>query len=375
MLIALNHFLASAWWAVGSVGKNSGDSNWIDTMNFGEHETAYQYTTSLHWSICMFTPGSMAVQPQNLLERVFAILILVCGLVVFTFFISSMTASIGQLRAAKGDKGKDMWTLRRFLRQNTIHKELAYRILRYVENAMAQQKKMKVATTKVPALDLLTDQLRREVEFEANYSCLCNHPLFARITNLSKVTMFRLVGTALSQRPLARTDILFSGGGRATEMQLVVSGELRYVMTHDHDGGSEMHVVKDDWLCEAALWTAWTHYGSCRAAATSVLVCIKAQCFLDAIRMDFQSSAMVCRYARQYLDNLATIGKGYLSDVSKAQVQRRSAAYMLTDMLSGSDDQSAWIRKTVAGGRGSTDSTKVVPVDEKGQLTTPTPIS
>ena len=58
-----------------------------------------------------------------------------------------------------------------------------------------------------------------------------------------------------------------------------------YCPVWPHTSGSEMHVVKDDWLCEAALWTAWTHYGSCRAAATSVLVCIKAQCFLDAIRI------------------------------------------------------------------------------------------
>jgi len=278
----------------------------------------------------MFTPGSMNVQPQNVGERGFAILILIFGLVVFTAFISSMTAAIGQLKLARGDKGKDLWMLRRFLRQHAIHRDLSFRVLRYVDNAFAQARGKKIPLSKVPVLALLTDQLRREVEYQAKFVCLNCHPLFEHIAVISKVTMFRLVGNALSTRPLARTDILFSSGGAAQFMHLVVSGELRYVKSSDISiDGTETPEVKDDWLCEPVLWTSWSHMGQARAVATSELVSIQAPPFIDVIRMDQQIQTIIARYARKYVMHLGTIGRGRLSDVTPYHATRSHATSLL----------------------------------------------
>jgi len=335
MLLMLNHFLSAMWWTVGNVGKSANGPNWVDSVGFGEDDgISYAYLTSLHWSICMFTPGSMNVQPTNVGERAFAILILIFGLVVFTAFISSMTAAIQQLKLARGNVAKDLWTLRRFLRQHGIRKELSFRILRYVDSVVLQQRNRKVSVDKVPALAFLTDQLRKEVEFEANYSCLCAHPLFENIATISKVAMFRLVGTSLSQRPLARTDILFSGGGHASLMHLLVSGELVYVKNNEMSLMSiqcaEQEIVHQDaWLCEPVLWTNWTHCGLARATASSHLVSIHSQAFLVAMNMDCQTAQLVCRYAQNFVAHLNSLGRGLLSDVSESRSTRSLAFELL----------------------------------------------
>eukprot|EP00438_Fugacium_kawagutii_P026712 Skav219970 [mRNA] locus=scaffold2879:389420:443892:+ [translate_table: standard] len=58
----------------------------------------YRYATALHWSLTQFTPATVDVHPQNLVERTFAILVLIFGLVLFSSFVSSITASMTQLR-------------------------------------------------------------------------------------------------------------------------------------------------------------------------------------------------------------------------------------------------------------------------------------
>jgi hypothetical protein len=340
MLLALNHFLAALWWSIGSAGQSGDGPNWIDSSGLNDVDLAYRYLTSLHWSICMFTPGSMSVQPVNTAERLFAILILVCGMVVFTSFISSMSASINALKTMNGDKGKDLWMLRRFLRQHNLGQEHSFRILRYVDNAFARLKSQKISSDKVQALKFLTDQLRHEIDYVIHFSCLVEHPLLASIADTAKVTMFHLVGAALSRRPLARNDLLFSAGGSATHMHLVMSGELRYLKTVEFGSNEGQDVMKDDWLCEAVLWTPWSHVGVARAVVPTELVSVKSYGFLEVVCNDAQTMNIVCRYAERYVRELSRTGRGLLSDVSTSKETRDHARKLLDEDYEDKDPDS-----------------------------------
>lgn len=83
MLLLVNHFIAAAWY---SIGRSVSSPNWIDEHELTSSDPGYAYLTSLHWSLTQFTPGSMHVQPVNSLERVFALTVLVSGLVLFCRF-------------------------------------------------------------------------------------------------------------------------------------------------------------------------------------------------------------------------------------------------------------------------------------------------
>merc|ERR1719436_424296 len=85
-----------------------------------ETSTWCQYFTSLHWSITQFTPASMDVYATNVPERLFSIVILFWALVALSSIIGSVSASMTALRNMSADENKQMWMLRRYLRQERI---------------------------------------------------------------------------------------------------------------------------------------------------------------------------------------------------------------------------------------------------------------
>merc|ERR1719311_1785666 len=118
----------------------------------------------------------MDVQPQNLGERAFALLVLTMGLILASWFISSMTASMTQLRNMQSDGVKQFWLLRRYLRQQGVPQELQLRVIKYVEYVVKSQRQL-VPRKRVEVLSYLSEQLTAELQCEVDFRPLLRHPL------------------------------------------------------------------------------------------------------------------------------------------------------------------------------------------------------
>lgn len=263
----------------------------------------------------------MHVQPQNSFERAFAITILVFGLVIFSSFVSSITASMTQLRNMSEDKSKQFWLLRRYLRQRNINKSLSFRILRYLEYACREQKDM-VPESKVYILGYLSMQLRHELQYEVSFSSMMTHPLFERARIHSQVTMNQLASVALKQTSLALAETLFTIGIDATHMFIVSTGTLNYLQSSDvhllgveESGEDNSKVTKDDFICEASLWVKWVHLGFLRAASDVRLVAIDVTEFTNVVARDPVALSLACAYADQYVAWLNGRPCGKLTDI------------------------------------------------------------
>merc|ERR1712242_494809 len=90
-VIFLSHFIACLWYSISDTGNIQGDRSWIVEFHVQERSLFFQYLTSLHWALSQFTPGSMKVEPQSARERLFAVLILVVGIIIFASIVSSIT--------------------------------------------------------------------------------------------------------------------------------------------------------------------------------------------------------------------------------------------------------------------------------------------
>merc|ERR1719188_1599473 len=112
LLIVVNHFLCTGWYAIGVSYKESGHPNWIDEYNVWDRSFGYRYTTALHWSLTQFTPASINMQPTNEGERVYGIFLLVGGLMVFSSFTGSITSAITQLRDMHSSRSRQFWLLK-----------------------------------------------------------------------------------------------------------------------------------------------------------------------------------------------------------------------------------------------------------------------
>merc|ERR1711937_458163 len=91
---------------------------WLQQVD--NRDFIYLYTTSFHWSLTQFTPASIAVQPQNPTERVFAILVLLGTLLTFSSFVSGITGAMMYLRSLSSVKSKKFWMLRRYLSETQV---------------------------------------------------------------------------------------------------------------------------------------------------------------------------------------------------------------------------------------------------------------
>merc|ERR1712232_152537 len=63
-ILALNHYLACGWFAIGN-----SPTGWVTRGGDDDKEFEVQYLISLHWSMAQFTPGASPVRPYSLGER------------------------------------------------------------------------------------------------------------------------------------------------------------------------------------------------------------------------------------------------------------------------------------------------------------------
>eukprot|EP00434_Breviolum_minutum_P000591 symbB.v1.2.000514.t2/scaffold31.1/size418471/10 len=331
LLLLVNHFVASLWYLMGGVA-NPGQLNWRDVygMQPQQQSIEYRYATALHWSLTQFTPATVDVHPQNLVERTFAILVLIFGLVLFSSFVSSITASMTQLRNMQEDKSKQFWLLRRYLLQKKVPQELNFKVLRYTEYATSRSGEA-IPEHRITILNVLTKQLQSELRFVTHFGCVKQHG-FLRLVCVMNESILHLMssGKALVLKALASQDPLFEVVDPPFCMYFVEQGQIQY--TQGQSGAlasgtfapnafesegflptdpdvlmpatpteAGTAIGKGGNLCEIALWAHWKHVGSARAVYESNIVQVIAKGFADCIRRDPAVDSMAAMYARMFV--------------------------------------------------------------------------
>lgn len=312
-LIAINHFVACAWFAT-TVVFDAGPK-WVDVHKIDGENWEYKYATSFHWAITQFTPASMHVQPQNMLERVFAITVVIFGLVGFSYLVGSITGSLSELRRLKEESAKQFWSLRRFLKKSQVPLGLRIRIEKYLEHAWTVQTSS-ATSGNLPILKLLTEQLRNELNCGMSMPHLEVHPLFNFLRADSDIALQRVATKALTRRLFARNEMYFQPGEIAESMSFVVAGRLQYTRTF---GGGQEDKTEwvdkgEDWITEPALWIPeWVALGEVVAFTVCELLEVSSEGFAEAIKKTPQVYDNVCTYAANFV---AWINKKQQADLS-----------------------------------------------------------
>merc|ERR1719183_2227316 len=104
-----------------------------DAFEIFDESFKYHYFTALHWALAQVSPGNINIMPMNWQERVMNIFVLCLTLIVFSSFISSMTLAVTRLRNISSTDEKRFAILRRYFRNNKTPKELAFRIISFLE--------------------------------------------------------------------------------------------------------------------------------------------------------------------------------------------------------------------------------------------------
>lgn len=329
LLLTINHLVACAWFGIGSA--DSFGNTWVRT-GFENYDWTYQYLTASHWAITQFTPSSMSVQPQNAVERAYAIVIVVFALIVFSYIVGSITGSLAQLRNMHQHKNNEFWKFRRFMKMKSVPKALATRIGKYLEHAWENQRD-NFTEKDVKVFKFLSEQLHSELLWEISMPVLKIHPLFVTLLGTCSVTMHRLAHKALKRSRLVEDDSLFLCGEKATHVYFIVTGTMHYRHVDATCGLREQLVSGDEnWIAEPILWAkSWNHLGRLKAVTEVNVILVNPSNFSEVITASPTVHNVARRYAKHFCAWLCASAIENLTDILSAADMRSRVGLFLQE--------------------------------------------
>lgn len=84
------HVIACLWGVSGTFNLDS-NVNWIIAADIQDKDIVYQYITSLYWAAqTIMTVGYGDILPQSGYEKMFTVLVLVIGVAMFSYTLSTL---------------------------------------------------------------------------------------------------------------------------------------------------------------------------------------------------------------------------------------------------------------------------------------------
>ncbi|CAL1154839.1 unnamed protein product [Cladocopium goreaui] len=308
-ILLLSHFIGCGWYAIG-MEDFSPEESWISVDNLLDRSLEYRYLTALHWSITQFTPGSMNVQPVNSVERLYSVVVLVLGMVVFSSTVSSITAATNNLKDINAVYKHQIWTLRRYFREQKISAQLTHRVLRYTES-MIKPKYQKVNVDQVKILAMLPQMLTKEVNLEIYQKHLVVHPLFDALSDINITMMQKLCSCALKDAVLEKGEMMFSPGQVCNSMSFVCQGTLDYWMWQE---SHPEKLERRTFFCEAVLWTPWIHQGRMYARTESTIIALDAHEFHEVAQSFSAHMELLRSYAEEFVRAMNELAGNFTED-------------------------------------------------------------
>ncbi|CAJ1357336.1 unnamed protein product, partial [Effrenium voratum] len=263
LLVIVCHFLACFWWAVGTNG--TGDT-WVKAGSFDALSTDASYVVCLFWAMSLFSGGSHNIIPGTSEERMYGVAASLMSFMFLLIMLGTLTSGLTQRHIIDGSGQRQMATLKTYLRQNAIPKNLTKRLCRSAKHAISG--------------DLTADSVQL-------------------------LSALGLGEGAMSFLLLANGDTVFDTDEEPNEpkLYLVVSGSLEYT-----DSYGEVEVVDRTWLAEAVLWTRWKHRGTLVAASDVKMAMLDANTFQDICKQAIAKKNPAClpviAYALEFVREL-----------------------------------------------------------------------
>eukprot|EP00930_Biecheleria_cincta_P075868 TRINITY_DN6306_c0_g1_i1.p1 TRINITY_DN6306_c0_g1~~TRINITY_DN6306_c0_g1_i1.p1 ORF type:complete len:757 (+),score=97.44 TRINITY_DN6306_c0_g1_i1:75-2273(+) len=298
--LAWIHPTACGFYAVGRSDK----SGWVNYYNVNDGDLWSRYITSCHWSLSQLTGDSGHV-PQTDMERTYATIALILAFLVSTLIVSNLTTIMTQSQLTVAEKSRQLITLKMFLSDNNVARQLATRIVEYATNGIEEQRRSPPEGI-VDLLQELSTPLLTELHYDIYAAVLRTHPFFLGYDRANQRAMRAVCHSAVMKCKTAPGDVLFSSGECQAnpQMYMLLKGELHYQL---HD--TERYLETGDCVNEATLWTHWPlQLGTLRAAAEAQVLCIQSLPFGHACKQYQTEHFYPAKYAQQFVTELNGAG-------------------------------------------------------------------
>lgn len=298
-IVLVNHCLACMWYGLGLVGESAlGLDTWIQTNELPMRSVLYKYLTALHWSITQFTPASMEVVPANSLERVFTVCVIFFAMVLFSSFISSITAAMQRLRSLESAKLERQSKLRQYIKQNRLSAELTACVWGHLR-VCTTKNHFRLHEKDVVLLGSLPPGCLADVRAQVFGPVLIGHPFFHHFGRDFASDQAKIYKRALTEKAFLPDQEVFSPGEAADRVFFVIGGELEYRVGLD----DPVMVKANAWLGEPLLWLFWEYAGTLRSRTRSELFYLDAPKVVQILRLHEETARYARAFGQYYAQN------------------------------------------------------------------------
>lgn len=324
-IVVLNHVIGCGWFGTS---KWSGDSGWAHTMLEEDRATYDMYLESMHWAISMLQ-GDTMVSPRNTVERTYAVVVLLVGLVVVSCFISSITTAMMTILSISSSREQSRIRLLRYLYENNVSSELSNRVRQFAREAALTRS---TPDSEVELLKVLPESLRLELQYEIKGRVFKLRP-FLQVMVEKDDELGKRLAHKMDQNWMHYGEKLFSLRQNCTCMYILRKGRLLYARpdrAHHRDSREIGHwrrmvtttaawmdgkrrsfsnnpekvsvVEAGEAVCEMALWTTWWHRGHCTCGSACDVFIIEREALREVI-VEFprEKNDYLLLYARRYV--------------------------------------------------------------------------
>jgi len=306
LIAVVNHFIACMWYAVSANTSTEWDMPaWIHESGMANRSTAYLYFTALHWSITQFTPSSMEVQPKNVPERIYAIVVVFVALMVFSSFVSGITSAMTSLREYNNYKYSQLENLRRYILSKRISLDLSNRIGEFIKahNFMA---KKRIIESDVDVFSVLPTSMKYQLRWEAHHEIISAHHFFFQISEHVPQALLDICYKAITEVLYDLARDVFSPGSDASDMLFLLGGIVDYFK------GSQLEAQPVQFtsecgpsvFCELALWIRFAHSSRLSCKTASEFLVLSSGSFRGCIIQYAELHDACCVYARELMSVL-----------------------------------------------------------------------
>eukprot|EP00429_Kryptoperidinium_foliaceum_P018752 CAMPEP_0176041418 /NCGR_PEP_ID=MMETSP0120_2-20121206/20543_1 /TAXON_ID=160619 /ORGANISM="Kryptoperidinium foliaceum, Strain CCMP 1326" /LENGTH=693 /DNA_ID=CAMNT_0017374819 /DNA_START=70 /DNA_END=2149 /DNA_ORIENTATION=+ len=300
------HFIACAWYAVGSA---HGDGHgWVQP--FDPNDKGYLYILSFHWSIAQFTPAPNNVHATNFAERLFATVVLFFGLVLFSSLIGRVTALVTKRQQERVEQMKDMERLRSLCTTRLVSLPISNRLLHSAKRG--SRVTTWVLEEDVACLSKVPRSLLFDLRCEMYTRALSAHPLFRMPQEVMRSLVMHLCEHVVKEVRVTSDEVLFRSNEVASEMHIVVHGQCDYTKTKESTAKRVKQSKTDasslgpgTCLCEGALWMSWERRGFASVPTMCSVVVLSAELFRAVATRRPPAMNVLRRYARHFVSRLS----------------------------------------------------------------------
>ncbi|CAJ1452607.1 unnamed protein product [Effrenium voratum] len=273
MMLLINHIIACSWYGIGT-WEFEGKS-WLQKLEIDKANFADSYACAMHWALTQFTPATNNIAPDNVLERIFALVIILLAIGVFSSFLASISSTMNSLRSARMEQSQKRAKLLQFFTERGLSVSLYGQIQQALQREGHFEVRLKEPD--VALIQKIPDRLKMQLHEEMFLSSLHCLKIWPSDAPQHEYFFSTLCHNAMQEHSVTPGQDAFMQGTECKHVYIIEAGCMGYIPPMFHFTSEAIPIHPQKAMCMPCLWAEWTTRGRL-TASMGICYYVKLNC-------------------------------------------------------------------------------------------------